>query len=37
VGLDGWLVKPVGALRLRRAPAALVAGSTYDEPSGLAV
>jgi DNA-binding response OmpR family regulator len=35
-GVDGWLVKPLDALRLRRAARALVAGETYDEPSGLA-
>jgi DNA-binding response OmpR family regulator len=36
-GVDGWLVKPLDSLRLRRAARALIAGETYDEPSGLAV
>jgi DNA-binding response OmpR family regulator len=31
---DGWLVKPLDALRLRRAAEALLAGGTYTE--GLA-
>jgi DNA-binding response OmpR family regulator len=35
-GVDGWLVKPLDSLRLRRAARALLAGETYDEPSGLA-
>jgi DNA-binding response OmpR family regulator len=35
-GVDGWLVKPLDAFRLRRAARALLAGGTYDEPSGLA-
>ncbi len=35
-GVDGWLVKPLDALRLRRAARALLAGETWDEPSGLA-
>ena len=31
-GIKGWLVKPIDALRLRRATAALLAGGTwYDE------
>jgi DNA-binding response OmpR family regulator len=34
--VDGWLVKPLDAFRLRRAAAALLAGETYHEPSGLA-
>jgi DNA-binding response OmpR family regulator len=33
-GADGWLVKPVDALRLRRAAEAVVGGETYVE--GLA-
>jgi DNA-binding response OmpR family regulator len=36
-GVDGWLVKPLDAFRLRRAAAALLAGDEYKEPSGLAV
>jgi two-component system nitrate/nitrite response regulator NarL len=28
---DGWLVKPIDALRLRRAADALLAGGTYTE------
>ena len=36
VGVDGWLIKPLDAFRLRKAAAALVAGGTYYEPSGLA-
>jgi DNA-binding response OmpR family regulator len=35
-GVDGWLVKPLDAFRLRRAAKALRAGGTYHEPSGLA-
>ena len=35
-GVDGWLVKPLDAFRLRRAARALIAGETYHEPSGLA-
>jgi DNA-binding response OmpR family regulator len=35
-GVDGWLVKPLDAFRLRRAARALMAGETYHEPSGLA-
>jgi len=35
-GVDGWLVKPLDAFRLRRAARALLAGDTHDEPSGLA-
>lgn len=34
--VDGWLVKPVDSFRLRRAARALLAGETYEEPSGLA-
>ncbi|HEX5366269.1 MAG TPA: response regulator [Acidimicrobiales bacterium] len=36
-GVQGWLVKPLDAFRLRRAARALRAGGTYEEPSGLAV
>lgn len=36
-GIEGWLVKPLDAFRLRRAARALWAGDTYHEPSGLAV
>jgi DNA-binding response OmpR family regulator len=35
-GVDGWLIKPLDAFRLRRAARALIAGETYQEPSGLA-
>ncbi len=35
-GVDGWLVKPLDAFRLRRAAQALEAGETWREPSGLA-
>jgi DNA-binding response OmpR family regulator len=35
-GLDGWLIKPLDGHRLRRAAAALRAGETFQEPSGLA-
>jgi DNA-binding NarL/FixJ family response regulator len=36
VGVDGWLIKPLDAMRLRRAAKALRAGETFHEPSGLA-
>jgi two-component system nitrate/nitrite response regulator NarL len=35
-GVEGWLVKPLDALRVRRAARALMAGDTFQEPSGLA-
>ena len=35
-GVQGWLLKPVDAFRLRRAAQALTAGDTFFEPSGLA-
>lgn len=35
-GVQGWLVKPLDAFRLRRAAQALAAGDTFFEPSGLA-
>ncbi|HEY8527001.1 MAG TPA: response regulator [Acidimicrobiales bacterium] len=35
--VEGWLVKPLDAFRLRRSARALLAGDTYREPSGLAV
>jgi DNA-binding response OmpR family regulator len=35
-GVDGWLIKPLDSFRLRRAARALLAGKTYEEPSGLA-
>jgi DNA-binding NarL/FixJ family response regulator len=35
-GVQGWLVKPLDAFRLRRAARAIGAGDTYFEPSGLA-
>jgi DNA-binding response OmpR family regulator len=36
VGVDGWLIKPLDAFRLRRAAKALREGGTFHEPSGLA-
>jgi len=36
VGVDGWLIKPLDAFRLRRAARALLDGETFHEPSGLA-
>jgi DNA-binding response OmpR family regulator len=36
VDVDGWLVKPLDALRLRKAAKALLDGFTFHEPSGLA-
>lgn len=36
VGVDGWLLKPLDAFRLRKAAEALLQGGTYHEPSGLA-
>ena len=36
VDVDGWLVKPLDSLRLRKAAEALMAWDTYHEPSGLA-
>ena len=30
-GAEGWLIKPVDALRLKRAATALIAGGTYTE------
>ena len=35
-GVQGWLVKPLDAFRLRRAARSIAAGDTYFEPSGLA-
>jgi DNA-binding response OmpR family regulator len=35
-GVQGWLVKPLDAFRLRRAARAIAAGDTFFEPSGLA-
>jgi DNA-binding response OmpR family regulator len=35
-GIQGWLVKPLDAFRLRRAARAIAASDTYFEPSGLA-
>jgi DNA-binding NarL/FixJ family response regulator len=34
--VQGWLIKPLDAFRLRRAARAVTAGDTYFEPSGLA-
>lgn len=36
VGVDGWLIKPLDAFRLRKAARALVDGEQFHEPSGLA-
>jgi DNA-binding response OmpR family regulator len=35
VNVEGWLVKPVDAFRLRRAARAITGGATFQEPSGL--
>jgi DNA-binding NarL/FixJ family response regulator len=35
-GVDGWLIKPLDAFRIRRAARELMDGRTYEEPSGLA-
>ncbi len=35
-GADGWLIKPVDALRLRRAAEAILAGGTYTEAAATA-
>jgi DNA-binding response OmpR family regulator len=35
-GVQGWLVKPLDAFRLRRAARAIASADTYFEPSGLA-
>jgi DNA-binding response OmpR family regulator len=35
-GVDGWLIKPLDAFRLRRAASALLEGGTFHESSGLA-
>jgi DNA-binding response OmpR family regulator len=35
-GVQGWLVKPLDAFRLRRAARAIASGDTCFEPSGLA-
>jgi DNA-binding NarL/FixJ family response regulator len=34
-GVQGWLLKPLDAFRLRRAARTVAAGDTYFEPSGL--
>jgi DNA-binding NarL/FixJ family response regulator len=34
-GVQGWLLKPLDAFRLRRAGRAVAAGDTYFQPSGL--
>jgi CheY-like chemotaxis protein len=36
VQVDGWLIKPLDAFRLRKAAAAVTAGDDFHEPSGLA-
>ena len=36
VDVDGWLIKPLDSLRIRKAAEALMAWETYHEPSGLA-
>jgi DNA-binding NarL/FixJ family response regulator len=35
-GIEGFLIKPIDAFRLRRASRALLAGDDFHEPSGLA-
>lgn len=35
-GIEGFLVKPIDAFRLRRAARTLLAGDDFHEPSGLA-
>lgn len=32
-GADGWIIKPLDSLRLRKALAAIVAGGAYCEPA----
>lgn len=32
-GAEGWVIKPLDPIRLRRAVKALLAGSTYHDPS----
>ena len=36
VGVEGWLIKPLDAFRLRKEARALLDGGTFHEPSGLA-
>jgi DNA-binding NarL/FixJ family response regulator len=36
IAVEGWLIKPLDAFRLRRATRALAAGELFHEPSGLA-
>jgi DNA-binding response OmpR family regulator len=31
---DGWLVKPLDAIRIRKAVTALLAGDRYEDPTG---
>lgn len=33
-GADGWLIKPLDPIRLRRAVSALLAGDSYEDPTG---
>ena len=33
-GADGFVVKPVDSIRLRKAARALLAGGTYEDPTG---
>ena len=33
-GADGWLIKPLDPLRIRRAVADLLAGGTFHDPTG---
>jgi CheY-like chemotaxis protein len=35
VTIDGWLIKPLDAFRLRKAATALLAGDDFHESSGL--
>ena len=32
-GADGWVIKPLDPIRLRRAAEAVLAGDTYEDPS----
>ncbi len=34
-GVEGWLVKPLDPIRIRRAVAAILAGETWHDPSYL--
>lgn len=36
-GADGFVLKPLDAIRLRKAVAAILGGGTYEDPTGLPV